>query len=91
MSTRTRYPADRGLTARMLTTVFLIGLLYAVFVVRDTNEPIPAKFLSSSMTLPKHVCAFDNSPRVESRFEYLAECDIKRHFKLQARPIFESR
>ncbi|HVB06141.1 MAG TPA: zinc metalloprotease HtpX [Acidimicrobiales bacterium] len=29
---RTRFPADRGLTARMLTTVFLIGLLYAVFV-----------------------------------------------------------
>ena len=32
MSTRTRFPADRGLTTRMLTTVFLLGLLYAVFV-----------------------------------------------------------
>jgi heat shock protein HtpX len=32
MSTRTRFPADRGLTARMMTTVFLIGLLYAVLV-----------------------------------------------------------
>ena len=32
MSTRTRFPADRGLTARMLTTVFLLGLLYALFV-----------------------------------------------------------
>ncbi len=32
MSTRTRYPADRGLTARMMTTVFLLGLLYAIFV-----------------------------------------------------------
>src|SRR5271165_6104602 len=32
MATRTRFPADRGLTARMLTTVFLLGLLYAVFV-----------------------------------------------------------
>ncbi|HLI16306.1 MAG TPA: zinc metalloprotease HtpX [Acidimicrobiales bacterium] len=30
--TRTRYPADRGLTARMMTTVFLLGLLYAAFV-----------------------------------------------------------
>jgi heat shock protein HtpX len=28
----TKFPADRGLTARMMTTVFLIGLLYAVFV-----------------------------------------------------------
>ncbi|MGD1011340.1 MAG: zinc metalloprotease HtpX [Acidimicrobiales bacterium] len=32
MSTRTRFPADRGLTARMMTTVFLLGLLYAAFV-----------------------------------------------------------
>ncbi|MGD0285054.1 MAG: zinc metalloprotease HtpX [Acidimicrobiales bacterium] len=32
MSPRTRFPADRGLTARMMTTVFLLGLLYAVFV-----------------------------------------------------------
>lgn len=32
MATRTRFPVDRGLTARMLTTVFLLGLLYAVFV-----------------------------------------------------------
>ena len=32
MSARTRFPADRGLTTRMLTTVFLLGLLYAVFV-----------------------------------------------------------
>lgn len=32
MATRTRFPQDRGLTARMLTTVFLLGLLYAVFV-----------------------------------------------------------
>jgi heat shock protein HtpX len=32
MAARTRYPADRGLTARMMTTVFLLGLLYAIFV-----------------------------------------------------------
>jgi len=32
LSTRTRFPADRGLTARMMSTVFLLGLLYAVFV-----------------------------------------------------------
>lgn len=32
MASLTRYPKDRGLSARMLTTVFLIGLLYAVFV-----------------------------------------------------------
>jgi heat shock protein HtpX len=32
VATRTRYPADRGLTARMMTTVFLLGLLYAIFV-----------------------------------------------------------
>ncbi|MGO9964722.1 MAG: zinc metalloprotease HtpX [Acidimicrobiales bacterium] len=32
MSHRTRYPVDRGLTARMMTTVFLLGLLYALFV-----------------------------------------------------------
>ncbi|MGO9148819.1 MAG: zinc metalloprotease HtpX [Acidimicrobiales bacterium] len=32
MSPRTRFPADRGLTARMMSTVFLLGLLYAVFV-----------------------------------------------------------
>lgn len=32
MATRTKFPADRGLTARMMTTVFLLGLLYAVFV-----------------------------------------------------------
>lgn len=29
---RSRYPADRGLSAHMMTTVFLIGLLYAAFV-----------------------------------------------------------
>ncbi|MGA3216884.1 MAG: zinc metalloprotease HtpX [Acidimicrobiales bacterium] len=29
---RTRFPADRGLTARMISTVFLLGLLYALFV-----------------------------------------------------------
>jgi heat shock protein HtpX len=28
---RTRFPVDRQLTARMLTTVFLLGLLYAAF------------------------------------------------------------
>ena len=32
MSPRTKFPADRGLTARMMSTVFLLGLLYAVFV-----------------------------------------------------------
>ena len=32
MATRTRFPVDRGLTARMMTTVFLLGLLYALFV-----------------------------------------------------------
>lgn len=32
MATRNRFPADRQLTARMMVTVFLIGLLYAVFV-----------------------------------------------------------
>src|SRR5487761_2800715 len=31
MST-SRFPADRGLTARMMTTVFLLGLLYALFI-----------------------------------------------------------
>ncbi|MGP4000008.1 zinc metalloprotease HtpX [Streptomyces sp. 8N706] len=30
--TRTRFPPDRGLTTRMVTTMFLIGLLYVVFV-----------------------------------------------------------
>ncbi|MDA8298111.1 MAG: zinc metalloprotease HtpX [Actinomycetota bacterium] len=29
---KSRYPADRGLNARMLMTVFFLGLLYAVFV-----------------------------------------------------------
>ena len=32
MATRTRFPSDRGLTARMITTVFLLGVLYAIFV-----------------------------------------------------------
>ncbi len=32
MAKRTRYPADRGLTAHMMLTVFLLGLLYAVFI-----------------------------------------------------------
>jgi len=32
MARSTRYPPDRGLSARMLTTVFLLGLLYAVFI-----------------------------------------------------------
>ncbi|MGA3351936.1 MAG: zinc metalloprotease HtpX [Acidimicrobiales bacterium] len=32
MSTKTRFPADRGLTARMISTIFLLGLLYALFV-----------------------------------------------------------
>jgi heat shock protein HtpX len=32
VATKTRFPADRGLTTRMMSTVFLIGLLYAVFV-----------------------------------------------------------
>jgi len=32
LSPRTKFPADRGLTARMMSTVFLLGLLYAVFV-----------------------------------------------------------
>jgi len=32
MASRSRYPVDRGLTARMMTTVFLLGLLYAIFV-----------------------------------------------------------
>ncbi len=32
MATKSRYPVDRGLTARMMTTVFLLGLLYAIFV-----------------------------------------------------------
>jgi heat shock protein HtpX len=30
--TRTRFAADRGLTRRMVTTMFLLGLLYVVFV-----------------------------------------------------------
>jgi heat shock protein HtpX len=30
---RTRFPADAGLTSRMLGTMFLLGLLYVVFVV----------------------------------------------------------
>ena len=29
---RSRFPADRGLTARMMTTVFLLGLFYAILV-----------------------------------------------------------
>jgi heat shock protein HtpX len=29
---RTRFPVDRGLTARMMSTVFLLGLLYAILV-----------------------------------------------------------
>ncbi len=29
---KSNFPADRGLTARMLSTVFLLGLLYAVFI-----------------------------------------------------------
>ncbi len=29
---KSRYPADRGLSARMLMTVFFLGLLYAVFI-----------------------------------------------------------
>jgi heat shock protein HtpX len=29
---KSKFPADRGLTARMLSTVFLLGLLYAVFI-----------------------------------------------------------
>jgi heat shock protein HtpX len=32
VASHTRFPADRGLTGRMLLTVFLLGLLYAVFV-----------------------------------------------------------
>ena len=32
MATRSRYPADRGLTAHMLLTVFLLGLLYAILI-----------------------------------------------------------
>ena len=29
---RTRFPADRGLTSRMVLTIFLLGLLYVVFI-----------------------------------------------------------
>jgi heat shock protein HtpX len=29
---KSKFPADRGLTARMLSTVFLLGLLYALFI-----------------------------------------------------------
>ncbi len=32
MATQHRFPADRGLTTRMVLTIFFIGLLYAVFV-----------------------------------------------------------
>ena len=32
MATRSRYPADRGLTAHMLLTMFLLGLLYAILI-----------------------------------------------------------
>ena len=32
MANKTHFPPDRGLSARMLTTAFLLGLLYAVFV-----------------------------------------------------------
>lgn len=32
MAARTKYAADRGLTSRMVATMFLIGLLYVVFV-----------------------------------------------------------
>ncbi|MGH8905111.1 MAG: zinc metalloprotease HtpX [Egibacteraceae bacterium] len=34
---RTRFPADRGLSSRMLFTMFLLGLLYVVFVVFLTS------------------------------------------------------
>ena len=44
MST-TRYPADRGLTTRMMTTVFLIGLLYAVFVAALLAAHVQAGFV----------------------------------------------
>jgi heat shock protein HtpX len=30
--TRTRFPADRGLTGRMVLTMFLLGLLYVIFI-----------------------------------------------------------
>src|SRR3984957_1186489 len=29
---KSKFPVDRGLTARMLSTVFLLGLLYAIFI-----------------------------------------------------------
>lgn len=32
MAKRSRFPVDRGLTARMMTTVFLLGLFYAILV-----------------------------------------------------------
>ena len=32
MSTRTRYAPDRGLTARMTATMFLLGLVFVAFV-----------------------------------------------------------
>ncbi|HEX9343578.1 MAG TPA: zinc metalloprotease HtpX [Actinomycetota bacterium] len=32
MATHSRYPADRGLAARMLLTMFLIGLIYVAFI-----------------------------------------------------------
>ena len=39
---RSRFPADRGLTARMMTTVFLLGLLYAVFVTALARRGSPS-------------------------------------------------
>ena len=32
MATRSRFPTDKGLTARMMVTVFLLGLFYAILV-----------------------------------------------------------
>jgi heat shock protein HtpX len=43
--TKSKFPADRGLTARMMTTVFLIGLLYAVLVAGLLAAHIQATFV----------------------------------------------
>jgi heat shock protein HtpX len=45
MAQRSKFPADRGLTARMMTTVFFIGLLYAVFVTVLLEAHVHAGFV----------------------------------------------
>src|SRR6266508_2507747 len=45
MASRTRYPADAGLSTRMLVTMFLLGLLYVAFVAVLVALRIPWIFI----------------------------------------------